>query len=192
MSLTKLSLTGNNLIIPGQGEVGSWHPGWGQENDNLFFNSAKLFNKARRSERFPVFCLSICREIAYKFRFASWKLKIHWKKVDIKGKDKRTSISTVRDQYPTYASFPTYLVLSTLIKKKIKFSAYLRKFRMEQLQSHIWLTTFSYMGKYLQISHIIRKPFLKYDFASAPLWISLYSIWWKFYFIFLSVYRLYL
>jgi hypothetical protein len=28
---------------------------------------------------------------------------------------------------------------STLIKKKIKFSSYIRKFRMEQLQSHIWL-----------------------------------------------------
>jgi hypothetical protein len=27
--------------------------------------------------------------------------------------------------------------ISTLIKKKIKFSSYIRKFRMEQLQSHI-------------------------------------------------------
>jgi hypothetical protein len=27
---------------------------------------------------------------------------------------------------------------STLIKKKIKFSSYIRKFRVEQLQSHIW------------------------------------------------------
>ncbi len=113
-----------------------------------FFNSAKLFKKARRSERFPVFCLSICKEIAY-------KLKIHWKKVDIKVKDKRTSIVTVRDQYPTYACFPTNLVLSTLIKKKVKFSSYIRKFRMEQLQSHIWLTTFSYMGKYLYIPIIL-------------------------------------
>ncbi len=26
----------------------------------------------------------------------------------------------------------------TLIKKKIKFSSYIRKFRLEQLQSHIW------------------------------------------------------
>ncbi len=32
----------------------------------------------------------------------------------------------------------------TLIKKKIKFSSYIRKFRMEQLQSHIWLTASSY------------------------------------------------
>ncbi len=62
----------------------------------------------------------------------------------------------------------------TLIKKKINFSSYIRKFRMEQLQSHIWLTTSSYMRKYLHISPYIRKPFLIYDFAIAPLWTSLY------------------
>jgi hypothetical protein len=46
---------------------------------------------------------------------------------------------------------------------------------VEQLQSHIWLTASSYMGKYLRISSYIyiRKPFLIYDFATAPLWISL-------------------
>jgi hypothetical protein len=31
MSLIKLSLAGNNLIFPGQGEFGYWHPGWGRE-----------------------------------------------------------------------------------------------------------------------------------------------------------------
>jgi hypothetical protein len=30
------------------------------------------------------------------------------------------------------------------------------------------------MGKYLRISSYIRKPFLIYDFATAPLLISLY------------------
>ncbi len=45
--------------------------------------------------------------------------------------------------------------LAALIKKKIKFSSYLRKFRVEQLQSHIWLTATSYMGKYLRISSYI-------------------------------------
>jgi hypothetical protein len=30
--LTKLYLDGNNLIIPGQGEFGQSHPGWGREN----------------------------------------------------------------------------------------------------------------------------------------------------------------
>ncbi len=63
---------------------------------------------------------------------------------------------------------------TALIKKKIKFSSYIRKFRMEQLQSHLWLTASSYMGKYLRISSYIRKPFLIYDFATAPFWISLY------------------
>ncbi len=51
----------------------------------------------------------------------------------------------------------------TLIKKKIKFSSYIRIFRVEQLQRHIytvWLTASSYMGKYLRISSYIRKPFL--------------------------------
>ncbi len=64
----------------------------------------------------------------------------------------------------------------TLIKKKIKFSSYIRKFRMERLQSHIWLTASSYMGK----------PFLLYDFITAPLWISLYMR--QIFFSFLSVY----
>ncbi len=72
-----------------------------------------------------------------------------------------------------------------LIKNNIKFSAYMRKFRMEQLQSHKWLTNSSYMGKYLCISSYIRKPFLIYDFATAPLWISLYIR--KILFYFLSV-----
>jgi hypothetical protein len=56
----------------------------------------------------------------------------------------------------------------TLIKKKIKFSSYIRKFRMEKLQSHICLTASSNMRTYLAISSYIRKPFLIYDFATAP------------------------
>ncbi len=77
-------------------------------------------------------------------------------------------------------------VRHTLIKKKIKFSSYIRKFRVEQLQSHIRLTASSYKGKYLSISSNIRKAFLIYDFATAPLWISLYMR--KIWFSFLSVY----
>jgi hypothetical protein len=45
---------------------------------------------------------------------------------------------------------------------------------MERLQSHIWLTASSYMVKYLRLSSYIRKPFLIYDFATAPFCISLY------------------
>jgi hypothetical protein len=74
----------------------------------------------------------------------------------------------------------------TLITKKIKFSSDIRKFGMEQLQSHIWMTSSSCIGKYLRISSYTRKPFLIYDFATAPLWIFLYmrKIW---FFFFLSV-----
>ncbi len=42
------------------------------------------------------------------------------------------------------------------------------------MQSHIWLTASSFMVKYLCISSYIRKPFLIYDFAPDPIWISLY------------------
>ncbi len=78
------------------------------------------------------------------------------------------------------------LSLSSLIKKKIKFSSYKRKFRMEQLQSHRCLTASSNIRKYLSISSYIRNPFLIYDFATTPLWISLYMR--KIWFTFLSVY----
>jgi hypothetical protein len=44
MSLTKLSLVGNNLITPGQGEIGWWHPGWGREIFYLFFTLYILKN----------------------------------------------------------------------------------------------------------------------------------------------------
>jgi hypothetical protein len=68
------------------------------------------------------------------------------------------------------SSNPDSGLCATLIKKKIKFSSYIRKFRVEQLQSHMTngLLT-SYMVKYLLISSYIRKPFLIYDFATAPL-----------------------
>jgi hypothetical protein len=41
MSLTKLSLAGNNLIIPVQGELEfiQWHPGWGRENRYPFYSA---------------------------------------------------------------------------------------------------------------------------------------------------------
>ncbi len=54
------------------------------------------------------------------------------------------------------------------------------------MQSHIWLTATSFMGKNLRISSFIREPFLIYDFAPDPIWISLYMK--KILFSFLSVY----
>ncbi len=63
---------------------------------------------------------------------------------------------------------------AALIKKKRRFSSYIRKFRRDRLQSHKWLTASSYMVKYLRISSYMRKPsFLIYDFATDPIWISL-------------------
>ncbi len=87
--------------------------------------------------------------------------------------------------FPSGFAFLHPSLQSTLIKKKIKLSSYIGKFRVEQLQSHIWLTASSYMGKSLRISSYIRKPFLIYNFATAPLWISLYIR--KILFYFLSV-----
>ncbi len=43
----------------------------------------------------------------------------------------------------------------------------------------------SYITKYLRISSYVRKPFLTFDFATAPIWISLYM---RKFFSFLSVY----
>ncbi len=68
------------------------------------------------------------------------------------------------------------------VKKENQIFSIYKEIQLEQLQSHKWLTTSSYMGKYLRISSYIRKPFLIYDFATAPLWISLYmrKIWFFF------------
>jgi hypothetical protein len=52
MSLIKLSLDGNNLIIPVQGEFGQWHPGWGRENRWPFFTVYGLLD-TRRPHDFP-------------------------------------------------------------------------------------------------------------------------------------------
>jgi hypothetical protein len=68
-----------------------------------------------------------------------------------------------------------YRNMRTLTKEKIKFYSYMGKFRVEQLQSHIWLTASSYIGKYLLISSYFRKPFLIYDFATAPLNFLIYE-----------------
>jgi hypothetical protein len=60
---------------------------------------------------------------------------------------------------------------ATLIKKKVKFSSYIRKFRVEQLESHSYMTNgLLIWGNICAFPHIcIRKPFLIYAFATAPL-----------------------
>ncbi len=70
---------------------------------------------------------------------------------------------------------PCAIWKAALIKKKIN----IRKFRMAQVaksyMTNNGLLT-SDMRKYLRISSYIRKPFLIFDFATVPLWISLYMI----------------
>jgi hypothetical protein len=72
-----------------------------------------------------------------------------------------------------------------LIKKKIKFSSYIGKFRVEQLQSHIWLTASSsphIWGNIFAFPHILGSP-SSYMTLQLPHSEFLY-IWGKFYFIF--------
>jgi hypothetical protein len=59
-----------------------------------------------------------------------------------------------------------YTCMLTLIKNKIKFSSYIRKFRMEQLQSHMRKVFLIYeeMRKYLTI---YSEAVIIYDFATA-------------------------
>ncbi len=60
-------------------------------------------------------------------------------------------------------------------KNKRKFYSFIRKFRWERLQSHMYMRKgfliYEKMRKYL----VTRWPLVKYDFATAPLWISLYT-----------------
>jgi hypothetical protein len=73
---------------------------------------------------------------------------------------------------------------STLIKKKIKFSLYIRKFSDGEVgKSNMTNGLLKYMVKYLLIFLLYyRKPVLIYDFATAPLRISLNTmkIWSSF------------
>jgi hypothetical protein len=56
---------------------------------------------------------------------------------------------------------------NSLIKKKIEFSSYVRKFRNGAVaKSYMTNGLIKYMGKYLLISSYFTKPFL---FATAPL-----------------------
>ncbi len=54
-----------------------------------------------------------------------------------------------------------------------------KEIERDRVQGHIWLTASTCLVKNLRISSYIGKPFLKYDFAPDPIWISLYK-WGKF------------
>ncbi len=66
-------------------------------------------------------------------------------------------------------------------KKGNKFLIF-KEIQRDRVQSHIWLTAISFMVKNLRISSYTRKPFLIYDFAPDPIWIS--YVWGKFCFLF--------
>ncbi len=80
--------------------------------------------------------------------------------------------------------------LRTLIKNKIKFSSYMRKFRMEQLQSHIWGNIFafphilgrpsSYMTQQLlhSLNFLIYKEHLIFFFISVQYAPNCLNNWW--------------
>ncbi len=71
------------------------------------------------------------------------------------------------------------------IKKKIKISSYIRKFRRDRVQSHIWLTASSTTTKYLCISSYIRNPNSFMTFHRIPS--EFPYIWGKSSFIFICV-----
>ncbi len=56
------------------------------------------------------------------------------------------------------SSYFQLLLADTLIKKKIKFSSYIRNFIMKQLQSHIWLTAPHMWENICAFSHILGSP----------------------------------
>ncbi len=60
------------------------------------------------------------------------------------------------------------MLVDTLIKKKINFSSYIGKFRVELLQSHILGRASKYMRKCANISPNMKRSLVIYDFPTAP------------------------
>ncbi len=75
-------------------------------------------------------------------------------------------------QAPASAHPPGYS--NALIKKKIKFSSYIRKYRVEQLQSHIW--GFIQEGLLNIVYEEMRKYFPVYEEAVSHIWLCNCSI----------------
>ncbi len=82
-----------------------------------------------------------------------------------------------------YSCFCLAVNNDTLIKNKIKFSSYIRQFRVQQLQSHKWLTAFSYiLGNICAFPQILGSPS---SYMTLQLLYSEFSyIWGKFDFLF--------
>ncbi len=73
---------------------------------------------------------------------------------------------------------------STLIKKQIKFSSYIKKSRVEQLQSHIWGLPNIHMRKDANISPYIRRPLVILQMTLQLLHSEFTYTWGKFDFLF--------
>ncbi len=83
------------------------------------------------------------------------------------------------------------LILTTLIKNKIKFSSYIRKFRGFGVQSHIWLMASSYSETICAFPHIFGSPSSYMTLHPIPS--EFPYIWGKFCFLFISaVYLLFI
>jgi hypothetical protein len=88
---------------------------------------------------------------------------------------KKEPLATISFFEPSRLAFRGDLFMQpwvrALMKKKSKFSSNIRKFRVEQLQLAVTYITNGLLiyGEILRISSYIRKPFLIYDFATAPL-----------------------
>jgi hypothetical protein len=80
------------------------------------------------------------------------------------------------------------ILASTLIKKKTKLYSYIRKFRVEQLQSHTWLTASSLWGNISAFPHILGSPS---SYMTLQLLHSKFPyIWGKFDFLFYQCIRI--
>ncbi len=86
-------------------------------------------------------------------------------------------VQTIQTVFPSYIPYTDKKIF---LYKEIQKEAVAKSYMTAGL-------LIQYMTKYLHISSYIMKHFLIYDFATAPIWISLYMR--KILFSFLSVYR---
>ncbi len=74
------------------------------------------------------------------------------------------------------------IIDTAMIEKKTKFFSYVRKFRWDRFQSHIWRRASKYIwGNAQTIQPYMRRPL---DFATDPFWISIHmrKIWFSFFY----------
>ncbi len=144
----------------------------------VFLNRSIKFFTQKKASNFRKFCLTAHID---KFYVQSSVCPLDLPEL------KSNRVSTIPIHSITALNHFKFCILNvgtTLIKKKIKFSSYIRKFGMEQLQSHIWLMAPHTVYGEIFAHFLIYQEALPYayDFATAPLWTSLYmrKIWFSF------------